>query len=308
MVWSILKGLISVADVVIVAYGIYRLILALKNTRAMQVVKGVLLLFFCYLLSGWLHLDAVNWILGKSWSVILIGIAIIFQPELRSLLERLGRGRQFGFGLGGGDLRTAAQTRMAKEISEMLLSASKDKIGVLLVLEGKISLGAQINTGVPIDGEISKELLLNLYFKNSPLHDGAVIIRNERIAAAGCIMPLTAKNNIDPSLGTRHRAAIGISEVSDALVFIVSEETGVISIAQKGTIYRDIKANGIAKAFDAFYGVDGYEVRQKGKNAVTKHSKRHVSRGTWLDKGVSVLLAVLLWLYVTDVVSNIPWW
>ena len=116
------------------------------------------------------------------------------------------------------------------------------------------------------------------------------------------------KNNIDPSLGTRHRAAIGISEVSDALVFIVSEETGVISIAQKGTIYRDIKANGIAKAFDAFYGVDGYEVRQKGKKAVTKHSKRHVSRGTWLDKGVSVLLAVLLWLYVTDVVSNIPWW
>ncbi|MEE0776072.1 MAG: diadenylate cyclase CdaA [Bacillota bacterium] len=306
MVWNILRVIINVADIAIVGYAVYRLVLALKNTRAMQVVKGVLLLFFSYLASGWLHLDAVHWILGKSWSVIIVGIAIIFQPELRGILEKLGRGHRFGFGTGGGDTRTAAQSRMAQDISDMLEVASRQKTGVLLVLEGNISLGAQISTGVPVDAEISKELLLNLYFKNSPLHDGAVIIRHGRVAAAGCIMPLTAKENIDSSLGTRHRAAIGISEISDALVFVVSEETGAISIVRQGKMYRRVTPKKIGAAFDAFYGIDGHEVRKNGKSTLLNHLKASHKHGTLLDKGISVLIAILLWLYVTDVAS-FPW-
>lgn len=304
--WNIVRIILSVVDIAIVSYGVYRLILLLKSTRAMLAVKGVLILAISYLVSGWLHLESVHWVLGKSWSVLLVGIALIFQPELRSILERLGRGSRFCFGTAGDGTRTAAQSRMVQEISEMLAVSSRQKTGVLLVLEGSINLGVQITTGIPVDAEVSKELLMNLYFKNSPLHDGAVIIRDGRIAAAGCILPLTADDELDSSFGTRHRSAIGISETTDALVFVVSEETGAISIVRHGMIQHGVGKGQILKAFDDFYGVDSSESRAHGRKFGTRLRRRRRPHGTWLDKGISLLIAVLLWLYVTDFLAQFP--
>lgn len=260
MEWTIWTVILSIADISIVAYAIYRILLLLKDTRAMQLLKGVLILLILYVISGWLHLTTVNWILGKSWSVILLGIAIIFQPELRSVLERLGRGRSF-FQRGK---RSYAQNRIVSAIEETLAVASENKIGVLLVLEGHTGLQPQIDTGVVLDSRISSELLLNLFFKNAPLHDGAVILRGNRIAAAGCIMPLTTKEDIDSMLGTRHRAAIGISEVCDALVFVVSEETGIISVVRNGNIQRGISEKNRKRYFDDFYGAAPKKPREAG--------------------------------------------
>lgn len=216
----------------------------------MYLVKGVFILLICYLISGWANLVTVHWILDKTWSVIILAVAIIFQPELRNALEKLGRG---GMRLKAGNPLNEAQLHYLGEVKKFLQVASSTKTGALIVLEGEITLKEQIETGIPLDAKISYELLMNIFKDKAPLHDGAVIIRGLRIIAASCILPLSNNSEIDSSYGTRHRAALGISEVSNALIIVVSEETGKISIVHNGHIMTCSEEADIDTALDNFY-------------------------------------------------------
>lgn len=254
----ILTILADAADILILAFVIYKILILLKDNRAIQLVKGIVVVLLLYYVSGWCHLDTVHFLLEQSWSVLLIGIIIIFQPELRNLLAHLGaKGPLFSLGL-----RAEPKERLIAEIMKALAVATTAKTGMLLVLEGKTGLKQYIETGTPLEAAVSRELLLNIFFKNAPLHDGAVIIRRNRLAGAGCIMPLTDNQNIDPGLGTRHRAALGISEVSDSLVLVVSEESGHLSAARYGKFYRNLTLAAAERMMREFYTA---QPRQKQK-------------------------------------------
>jgi diadenylate cyclase len=251
--------LVNAADILILAFVIYKILILLKNHRAMQLVKGIVVLVLLYFVSGWLHLDTVHFLLAQGWSVVAIGIIIIFQPELRSLLEHLG---------GKGNLlnlqpKPLPKERIIAEVTKTLSTAATSKTGVILIFEGKTGLREYIETGIPVEGIVSHELLRNLFSKNAPLHDGAVIIRKNRIAAAGCIMPLTTNPYIDPALGTRHRAALGISEVSDALALVVSEENGRISVARAGKLQRHVSLETAESIMREFFGGGKKSKQQK---------------------------------------------
>lgn len=262
MTGNILTVIISALDIFIMAFVIYKILMLLKDSRAMQLLKGVLILFAAYIVSGWLNLTTVHWILGKSWSVIVLGIAIIFQPELRNALEKLGRSHPL---LGGGK-QSNAMAATAAALEEAILVAANHKMGMLLVLQGATGLKQQMETGVLLDAKVSSELLLNLFFKNSPLHDGAAILSGNRVVAAGCIMPLTFKEDVASDLGTRHRAAIGTSEMSDALILVVSEETGVISSVRHGHIQRNLSPRSLRRTLYDFYNIPALKKRKKKQN------------------------------------------
>ena len=224
-------------DIIIIAYIIFKAIQFLRESRGGQLVKGLLILFAAYLLSRWFGLVTVRWLLTRVMEWGVIALAVIFQPELRRALERIGRSKLGQFGL-------------ASKTDDELIKASIDsicmavqtmhdqKIGALVVFERTTSLGDIINTGTVINAESSSQMVGNIFYPKSPLHDGALIVRNGKLVAAGCILPLTSNPNLNAQLGTRHRAAIGMSEVSDAVVLVVSEETGKISLVQNGTIER----------------------------------------------------------------------
>lgn len=228
----------DILDIAIVAYIFYKVLMFIKDTRAEQVFKGIILFFIIVQFSGLLKLHTLNWILENSLNIGMIA-AIIFQPELRAGLERIGRTRLSFFGKGV-NLTEDALNRTIEEIVESLYSLSRQKIGALVVMERDTKINEIINTGTVIDSEISRQLLINIFIPNTPLHDGAVVIRDSRIKAAACFLPLTEAKDLSKDLGTRHRAAIGISEVSDCITLIVSEETGGVSIAKSGKLYRDI--------------------------------------------------------------------
>lgn len=226
----------DVIDILVVAFLIYKMLGFIRETRAQQMFWGVLLIVAVFVLSELLDLSLLNWLLTRLITVGLIAVVILFQPEIRRALEQLGRRGMF-----------RSQFRdMNKEMAyatvHMLVDAVDDfsstKTGALIAIEGETMLTDIIETGVIIDSEISVRLLGNLFYEGSPLHDGAVIIRGDRIHAASCVLPLTNRASIGKNLGTRHRAGVGLSEVCDALVIIVSEETGAISVAKDGVLRR----------------------------------------------------------------------
>lgn len=229
-------GLRDIIDIAIVAYIFYRLILLIRGTRAEQLVKGLIILLLAMVISGELELNTLNWLLRGLMTMGLIAIPIVFQPELRRALEHLGRGKIFQRTFYDYD------DEEFRDVLEELLKAIpvlvKKRIGALIVLERETGLKDIVETGIKIDGEVTAELLINIFMPRSPLHDGAVIIRGNLVSAAGCFLPLTENPNLSKELGTRHRAALGITEVSDAVVIIVSEETGVISLAHEGKLTR----------------------------------------------------------------------
>ncbi len=238
----------DIIDIVIVAVLIYQLLKIIKETRAMQLVKGVFILFISLQLSAWLHFTVLEFILRNAMQVGMFAVIVIFQPELRSMLERVGRSKV-------GQLIEFKNTQEAddagktvNEIVEAAVNMSKSKTGALIVLERKVKLGDVINTGTLINADISAALLENIFVPNTPLHDGAVIIKDEKIHTAGCLLPLTSNTNLSRELGTRHRAALGISEASDAMVVVVSEETGKISLALNGTLTRNLTGDSLKKA------------------------------------------------------------
>lgn len=228
-------GILDFVDTGFVAFFLYRTYMMLKNTRAAALVKGLLVLVFCMLLSKWFNLHVINWILEKAMTMVMVALPVVFQPELRRALEQIGRGRLFRKTV---EVDEQEIKDMISNVVDAAVVMGQRKVGALIVMERQVGLEERIESGVKIDGLVSNSLLLNIFEKDTPLHDGAVIIRGNRIVAASCLLPLTESRNLSQELGTRHRAAIGISEQSDALVIIVSEETGTISIARNGEIYR----------------------------------------------------------------------
>ena len=207
----------------------------LKNTRAATLVKGLLVLVGFMIICRTLNLHVISWLLEKSMTVIMVALPVVFQPELRRALEQIGRGKLFRK---GSELDEQEINAMLDAIASATKAMSAAKVGALMVFERATGLVERIETGVPIDGLVSSGLIQNIFVKDTPLHDGAVIIRGNRVVAACCLLPLTENRNLSQELGTRHRAAIGLSEQSDAMVLVVSEETGAISIARNGELMR----------------------------------------------------------------------
>ena len=230
----------DVVDILIVAYIFYKMFMFIKDTRAAQVLKGILFLLVATELSNIFNLHTLYWLLVNTLQFGVIAALIIFQPELRAGLEHIGRTQFNFFGKGGINISEEALNKNIDEIIEALYSLSRQKIGALIIMERETKIGDIINTGTIIDGEVSRQLLINIFIPNTPLHDGAVFIRDNQIKAAACFLPLTQSKDLSKELGTRHRAAIGVSEVSDCISLIVSEETGDVSIAKSGKIYRGV--------------------------------------------------------------------
>ena len=228
-------GVLDIIDIVVVAYFLYRVYLMLKNTRAATLVKGLLVLVGFMIICRTLNLHVISWLLEKSMTVIMVALPVVFQPELRRALEQIGRGKLFRK---GSELDEQEVNAMLDAIASATKAMSAAKVGALMVFERATGLVERIETGVPIDGLVSSGLIQNIFVKDTPLHDGAVIIRGNRVVAACCLLPLTENRNLSQELGTRHRAAIGLSEQSDAMVLVVSEETGATSIARNGELMR----------------------------------------------------------------------
>ncbi|KRQ87178.1 DNA integrity scanning protein DisA [Caloramator mitchellensis] len=224
----------NVIDIIIVAYILYEFYILIKETRAEQLLKGLIFIIAVMKLSDWLGLVTLYWIIKNTLTVGVIALIIIFQPELRKALEHLGRSRFLTKRFFETDEEIK---RVVDEITIAVSNMSHSKTGSLIIIEQETGLNDFVSNGVKIDGIVSSELLENIFFENSPWHDGAVIIRKDRILAAGCVLPLT-EQEINKELGTRHRAAIGVTESSDAIAIVVSEETGTISISVNGRLTR----------------------------------------------------------------------
>lgn len=227
----------DILDIFAIAYIIYKAIAFLRETRAGQLVKGIIILLVIYLIANWWDLVSVQWLLSKIFDSAIIAAAVIFQPELRRILEKVGR-TNFGRGqvLEG---EVSELSVCIDNVSKAAAIMQERKIGALIVFERKTQLGEIINTGTVIDAATSVSMINNVFFPKSPLHDGAMVIRDGRLYAAGCILPLTQREDLSLQLGTRHRAAIGMTENSDAVVLVVSEENGIISLVSNGQITRN---------------------------------------------------------------------
>lgn len=239
----------DIIDIILVAVLIYQLLKMIRETRAIQLVKGIAILFVMLQISVWMNFTTINYLLRNIMQVGLFSVVVIFQPELRNLLERVGRSKvgkliEFsGMQRDDDDLE-----KMTEEIVRATVNMSDERVGALIVLERETKLGDIIKSGTVINAQISSALLENIFVPKTPLHDGAVIIREDKIFTAGCLLPLTSNTNLSRELGTRHRAALGMSEVSDAMVIVVSEETGKISIALNGALTRNLNAKTLKNA------------------------------------------------------------
>ena len=237
-----LLRLADIIDVSLVAVAVYYFMMAIKGTRAVQLVKGIFVVVVIYMLSSLLKLHTLNYILSALVQVAMFGVIVIFQPELRNLLEHMGR-LKIGHFLGVAfDFVSDKEDRegVIEQISSAAADMSKTRTGALVVMERRTRLGEYMNSGTHINADVSAELLKNIFTPKTPLHDGADIIRDDKIITAGCVLPLTANTNLASELGTSHRAAVGMSEVSDALVITVSEETGRVSFAINGHLTRGV--------------------------------------------------------------------
>ncbi len=244
----------SLVDILIVALIIYGILSLFKGTTAFSVLYGIILLFIAVVvITSIPGLVMLNWLLDKSLPFLWIALIILFQPELRRVMERVGRLRA----LVNNPLVGQVAHGPARAIEDIALTCrrlSERRWGALLVLERRTGLQEYVDTGVKIDGAVSLEFLLTIFFPNSPLHDGAVIIQGDRVVAAGCLLPLSDSSGHYQELGTRHRAAIGITEQTDALALVVSEETGTISLANNGRLVRNLDENKIKKVLTLLYG------------------------------------------------------
>lgn len=229
----------AILDVLVVSLIIYGLLWVAQGTRANQLIRGfIILLVAAFVAGSVLQLTTLSWVLTQAWPAILVAIPVIFAPELRRALEQLGTTRAWLPQLGNS--ATAEQERMVDELVRAAAQLARNRYGALMVLERQTGLQNYVERGVPIDAFLTRQLLINIFYPNSPLHDGAVVIRNDRIVAASVVLPLTDNISATSQLGTRHRAAIGVTEVSDALAVVVSEETGQISLAHNGRLVRNL--------------------------------------------------------------------
>lgn len=263
--------LADIIDIVIVAFLIYYVIKLVRQTRAFQLVKGFVYMGIIYFIVSAFNMSASSFIFSQLFRNIVIVMILLFQPEIRHAIESIGRGdfRKFNiFGLRNSDLRGDEYRTAASNISKAAGNMSDTRTGALIVIEGKTLLGEIISTGSEINSNVTVPMIENIFFPKAPLHDGAMVIRDNRIHSAGCILPLT-QNDVSFELGTRHRAAIGMSEHSDALIIVVSEETGAISVAHNGTLERRVTSGELYEIICAFLVSDEGE-----KNKVFRIRRR----------------------------------
>ena len=236
-------------DIFIVTIAVYYCFIAMRGTRAMQLLRGIAIAAAVFAISNFLRLDTLSYILGKVFQGAMVAIIVIFQPELRNLLEHVGRlklGHFLGLAFDSSDEVEMGQ--VIEDIASAAEDLSKTRTGALIVIERGTRLGEYMHSGTSLDANVTTELLKNIFVPNTPLHDGAVIIRGNKIITAGCVLPLTANTNLSSELGTRHRAALGLSETSDAIIVVVSEETGKISIAINGSLMRNMTRQSLERA------------------------------------------------------------
>ena len=238
----------DIIEIVIIAFVIYNVMVWIKNTKAWVLLKGIIIVVIFALIAYILNLKTILWIAGKTISVGIIALVIIFQPELRRALEQLGR-KKILFGLfrfnDGREKGERFSSKTAEEIVRACFDMGAAYTGALIVIEWDMVLEEYEKTGITVDGLVTSQLLINIFEHNTPLHDGAVIIRGDRVVAATCYLPLSDNNNLNKALGTRHRAGVGISEVTDSMTIIVSEETGKVSVAVGGELIHDIDADSL---------------------------------------------------------------
>lgn len=264
----------DIIDIVIITVLIYKLIVWTKETRAYEVLKGIGLLFLCSIVSQLLQLTILSWLLDSiltSGSIIIV-LFILFQPEIRRVLEKLGRsGKRLG--KAWFDASSMQSTALIRDMQTAILSLSHRRVGALIVFEQKTGLGDIISTGTRIEGILSGALIENIFEPNTPLHDGAVVVRGSTLIAAGCFLPLSDDLTISRELGTRHRAALGVSTVSDSVTIIVSEETGAISIARDGKLVRYIDAKALSNVLESLF-------LQSGSSSAFSWIKRKPTEGS----------------------------
>lgn len=254
-------GITDILDILIVALLVYKVLGFIRETRAEQLAKGLLILVAATLLSKLFHLYTVHWLLSGLMTMGLVAIVVLFQPELRRALEHLGRSRMLDV---LSDIDKEEAKRMIGEITKAVKRMSSERTGALMVIERETTLNDIVETGTVIDAAVSAEMIGNIFYEGAPLHDGAIIIRGDRLHAAGCVLPLTQNKKLGKDLGTRHRAGIGITENSDAVVIIVSEETGLVSIAQNGQLVRFRETERIEQILTDLY------IREENKGVITE--------------------------------------
>lgn len=274
--WSNLfswQNLVSLLDVLVVWYVIYMLMMLLRGTKAVQLFRGIVVIILIKLVSWYIGLETVSWIMDQVINWGIIAIIVIFQPEIRRGLEHLGRGSLFA---NYNKKENEAEIKLVDALDQAIQYMSKRRIGALITVQMNTGLDDYIETGIPLDADVSGALLINIFIPNTPLHDGAVIIKDNRIAVAAAYLPLSESNLIPKELGTRHRAAVGISEVTDALTIVISEETGGVTITKNNELIRDLmqqdyrkllynelvptqeeKTNAVARFFTEIFGKRG---------------------------------------------------
>jgi diadenylate cyclase len=239
-----------VLEIAVLWYVFYHLLIFIKGTPAVQVLRGLVLLIVLFSISLFiaqkLNLAIINWILPKLFAIFLISFLIIFQPELRRGLAKLGQGPLLSLFF--------REERIVNEITEAVYSLAQKKIGAIIALEREIGLKPYIESGVSLDSRVSSELIGTIFMPHTPLHDGGIVIQNGRIIAAGCLFPLSQNPKISKTLGTRHRAAVGLTDETDAFVVVVSEETGQVSLAREGRLIRNIDQESLTKILDNIFG------------------------------------------------------
>jgi len=250
-----------VIDIALVWYVLYKVIMLIRGTKAIQLLKGIGVVLFVWLVSIVLNLQTIQWLTNQAiiWGVLVI--IILFQPELRRALEQLGRGNIFAR---GAKAEEEIISKGIESITESCKYMAKRRIGALITIEGETGIIEYSETGIPINGKLTNQLLTNIFTPNTPLHDGAVTIADGKIMAAACFLPLSESPFISKDLGTRHRAAIGISEVTDALTIVVSEETGGISCTKNGEIYRDLDLEKLRSLLEAHLSIAPKTSDKKG--------------------------------------------
>ena len=266
----------DILDIMLVAYLIYQVFVLIRETRALQLLKGILALIALYVMSHLLNLKAMTFIMRNILQFGALALLVVFQPELRRALEQVGRTRFSNFQLLGSsdnDEDILSWNLMIKAVGEAATYLSKRKIGALMVFERQTKLGEIIKTGTIIDASPSAEMIGNIFFPNSPLHDGATIIRNGKLYAAGCFLPLSDNFEISKDLGTRHRAALGMSENSDAVIVVVSEETGVITMVQDGKLKRGYTGETVMAELSAIFTPEKKEAKSFRKPPFLKGKK-----------------------------------
>ena len=270
-------SVIDVLEIVILAFVIYHVALWIKNTRAWTLLKGIIVLLACYVIAYILGMNVIVWIFERTISIGITALMIVFQPELRRALEELGQKNIVSTLIPFDDTRNQNERFSERSINEIVkatVEMAKVKTGALIIIEKDIDLSEYERTGIELDSTISSQLLINIFEHNTPLHDGAVIIRDNRVLAATCYLPLTDRIDLNKALGTRHRAAVGISEVSDSMTIVVSEETGEISIAYGGTLYRNLDAIELRKKLTSLQPVIPEHRRARLRKGGKKNGKK----------------------------------